>query len=227
MLRRPHPFTSLAFLLLFFVTAVSGAQTVQLCGTALLLLLSVSIKKRRRAWQTIGLTVVPIGGLLILVNSGLGLPVSESISYALRLFLLMTPLVIVVNTASPDDFSVAIRTVPIPSRLHYIFIFSFQIIQSLRDVFQSVRVAQQLRGFRLERRLHMRWKNIFPLLFPVTLIAISQSLERSLAFEFKGIESPAPKTYLRKLQFSVVDKIAITVLLLSSLALIFARLASP
>lgn len=200
---------------------------MQMLGVILLLLAASSIRKRKQAWKKIALYILPIGILLLLVNSAFGAPFARGLAYALRFVLLITPLVIVVLGGSPTDFRLGLRSVPIPSRLHYLFIFSFEIIQTLRDVFQAVYIGQQLRGYHVERSLRNKWKNTFPLLLPVTLIAISQSLDRSLAFEFKGIESPAEKVYLRTLTLSPFDKLSIAVLLLSSLGLIVASIILP
>ena len=185
------------------------------------------IRKRKQAWKKIALYILPIGILLLLVNSAFGTPFARGLAYALRFVLLITPMVVVVLGGSPTDFRLGLRSVPIPSRLHYLFVFSFEIIQTLRDVFQVVLVGQQLRGYHADRSLSNKWKNIFPLLLPVTLIAISQSLDRSLAFEFKGIESSVEKVYLHTLTLSPFDKLSIAVLLLSSVGLIIAALFLP
>ena len=227
MRRTVHPLTSLCFILFFFVIALFGAPTTQMVGVMILLSAASSIRKRKQAWKKIALYILPIGILLLLVNSAFGAPFARGLAYALRFVLLITPLVIVVLGGSPTDFRLGLRTVPIPSRLHYLFIFSFEIIQTLRDVFQAVYIGQQLRGYNANRSLGNKWKNIFPLLLPVMLIAISQGLDRSLAFEFKGIESPAEKIYLRTLTLSPFDKLSIAILLLSSLGLIVASFILP
>ncbi len=196
-------------------------MTIQIVGVIALLSVSLFIRKRKQAWKTIAFYIVPVGCLLVFVNLLLAAPLTLGLNYALRVVLLITPMVIVIHTGSTADFSVALRTLPIPSRLHYLFIFSFEIVQSLREVFQSVHIAQQLRGYHVERSFHKKWKNIFPLLLPVTLIGISQSLDRSLSYEFKGIESTKAKTYLRTLPLSTYDKMTIGLLLFLSLVLIF------
>ena len=221
-----HPFTSLCFILLFFVVALCGSMAIQVLAASILLLLSLFIRKRKQAWKTIALYIVPVSCLLILVNAALGAPLALGVTSALRIILLITPLVIVVHTGSSADFSVALRTLPIPSRLQYIFIFSFEIIQSLREIFKAVLIAQQLRGYRVERSIHKKWKSVFPLLLPVTLIAMSQSLDRSLSYEFKGIESTVTKTFLRTLPLTASDRWTIALLLLLSVVLIIASLFS-
>ena len=225
--RTIHPLTSLCFILFFFVIALFGTQAVQIVGVSFLFIAAASIRKRKQAWKRIALYILPIGILLLLLNTALGAPMARSLAYALRFILLITPLVIVVLGGSPTDFRLGLRTVPIPSRLHYLFLFSFEIIQSLREVFQNVHISQQLRGYHVDRSLRNKWKHVFPLLLPVTLIAISQSLDRSLAFEFKGIESSVKKVYLHTLHVSPLDKLEITILLLSSLALIAASFFLP
>lgn len=224
MRRSVHPLTSLCFIVFSFIVALVGSFALQIIVIIALLGLSFFIPKRKQAWKKIAYYVIPIGCLLVIVNSALGLPVHQGLAYALRFMLLITPLLVIVHATSPTDFSLGLRTVHIPSRLNYLFLFSFEIVQTLREVFQSVYIAQQLRGLHVTRSFFQRWKNIFPLLLPVTFIAISQSLDRSLAYEFKGIESPAAKTYLRTLPLSFFDKLAIVILLLLSCAVILTSL---
>ena len=195
---------------------------MQMLGVVILLSAASLIRKRKQAWKKIVFYILPIGILLLLVNSAFGAPFARGLAYALRFVLLITPLVIVVLSGSPTDFRLGLRTLPIPSRLHYLFVFSFEIVQTLRDVFHAVYIGQQLRGYYADQSLRNKWKNIFPLLLPVTIIAISQSLDRSLAFEFKGIESSTEKVYLQTLTLSPFDKVSIAVLLFSSLGLIAA-----
>ena len=200
---------------------------MQMVGVILLLSTASAIRKRKQAWKKIATYILPIGILLLLVNYAFGAPFNRGLAFAVRFILLITPLVIVVLGGSPTDFRLGLRSVPVPPRLHYLFIFSFEIIQTLRDVFQAVYIGQQLRGFQANRSLRSKWKNIFPLLLPVTLIAISQSLDRSLAFEFKGIEASGEKVYLHTLTLSPFDKLLITLLLLFSLGLIVASVIFP
>jgi energy-coupling factor transporter transmembrane protein EcfT len=219
--------TSLCFILFFFAIALFGAPTMQMVWVMILLSAATLIRKRKQAWKKIALYILPIGILLLFINSAFGAPFARGLAYALRFVLLITPLVIVIVGGSPTDFRLGLRSVPIPSRLQYLFIFSFEIIHSLRDVFHAVYIGQQLRGYHVDRSFRNKWKHVLPLLLPVTLIAISQSLDRSLAFEFKGIESPAEKVYLRTLTLSPFDKLSIAVLLLSSVGLIVASIFLP
>ena len=175
----------------------------------------------------IALYVLPVSCLLVVVNTLLGLPLSEGTAYALRFALLTIPLFITFYVASPSEFSLGLRTLPIPPRFHYLFLFSFEIVRTLREVFEHVHIAQQLRGYRVERVFYRRWKAVFPLLLPVTLIAITQSLDRSLMLEFRGIDAPGPKTYLRSLPLTLADRVQISGFVLLSLTVILLRILVP
>ena len=183
---------------------------------AALLLLSLLPGKRKEIWRKIGAYILPIALLLIAVNRLLGETMGVGLSYALRFVLLMTPMVIIVYSIPASQISLALRTSALPARLQYLFIFSFEAVQSLRGMFQSVLIAQQLPGLRLDRSFARRWKNIFPLLFPVILTAVSQGMDRGLALEFKGIESRGPKTHLHTLPLRRADKLSIGLLLILS-----------
>jgi len=161
-----------------------------------------------------------MGIILVAVNRFFGLSLSESIIYAVRFVLLVSPVIFLVYTTPASKISLALRRSGIPSRLHYLFLLSFDVVETLRDLFRNVYIAQQLRGLRLGS-VFGRWRKIAPLLFPVMLIAISQSLDRSLTLEFKGVERIGNKTYIRTLSFSWVDRLLIAALLAASLFIIF------
>ena len=225
--RTAHPLTLFSFIGFSIVVAILGPRAVQIVMLFALLVLSLVIRARKKTWLKIALYVVPVSCLLIMVNTLLGLPLREGTAYALRFALLTIPLFITFYVASPAEFSLGLRTLPIPPRFHYLFLFSFEIVRTLREVFGHVYVAQQLRGYRVERVFYRRWKAVFPLLLPVTLIAITQSLDRSLMLEFRGIDTPGPKTYLRALPVTVADRVQIGGLMVLSLAVIILRIMVP
>lgn len=187
---------------------------------ALLLFLSLVSRKRKQIWHIILTTVLPIAILLIAVNWFLGTTIGDGVPYAIRFVLLITPLVIIVQTTPATDVALTLRSTPLPARIQYLFMFSFEAVQSLRDLFQQALLAQRLRGLRTDRFFPKRWKNMLPLLFPVLLTAVSQGIDRGLALEFKGIEFPGPKTHMRSLPLSFSDKLSIALFILLSLFVI-------
>lgn len=225
--RTAHPLTLFSFIGFSVVVAILGIRPLQIAMLSILLALSLIIDARKKVWTKIGLYVLPVSCLLVAVNTLLGLPIREGTAYALRFALLTIPLFITFYVASPAEFSLGLRTLPIPPRFHYLFLFSFEIVRTLREVFDHVHVAQQLRGYRVERVFYRRWKAVFPLLLPVTLIAITQSLDRSLMLEFRGIDSPGPKTYMRSLPLTVMDRVQIGVLIFASVVTIILRVIAP
>lgn len=223
MQRSVHPFTILSFTLLSFVVAVAGRRPIQIAMCVTILAVSLLIANKSKFWKKVILYIFPVSCLLVIVNRFFGTTMEEGVNYALRFALLVTPLLIVVYTIPAGRMSLALRTVNLPARIHYLFLFSLEMVALLRAILQNVRIAQQLRGLRFEQDLLKRWKNIFPMLSPVFLIAISQGLDRSLAIEFKGIECGGPKTYLRTLPLARVDKIFISALFILSCVVIFSR----
>lgn len=225
--RTVHPLTLFSFIGFSIVVAIIGPRPLQAVMLFALLVLGIVIRSRRKVWMKIALYVLPVSCLLVVVNTLLGLPLSEGTAYALRFALLTIPLFITFYVASPSEFSLGLRTLPIPPRFHYLFLFSFEIVRTLREVFEHVHIAQQLRGYRVERVFYRRWKAVFPLLLPVTLIAITQSLDRSLMLEFRGIDAPGPKTYLRSLPLTLADRVQISGFVLLSLTVILLRILVP
>ncbi len=221
--RSVHPLTSISFLLFCFLVAGAGQPTDQFFVIAFLLFLSLVSGKRKKIWGSIVTTILPIAILLIVVNRLLGTAMSDGVPYALRFVLLITPLVIIVQSTPAADVALALRTSPLPARIQYLFIFSFEAVHSLRDLFQQALLAQRLRGLRTDRYFPRQWKNILPLLFPVLLTAVSQGIDRGLALEFKGIESSSPKTHLRSLPIGSFDKLSIALLILLSFFVILEK----
>ena len=225
--RTAHPLTLFSFIGFSIVVAILGSRPLQIVMLFTLLVISLIIRSRKKAWAKIALYVLPVSCLLVAVNTLLGLPLREGTAYALRFALLTMPLFITLYVATPSEFSLGLRTLRIPPRFHYLFLFSFELVRTLREVFQHVHIAQQLRGFRVERVFYKKWKAVFPLLLPVTLIAITQSLDRSLMLEFRGIDAPGPKTYLRSLPLTHIDLVQIGLLILASIAVIILRVMVP
>ena len=218
-----HPFTIVSFALFSFVVAVAGRPTVQVATCVVIIVVGLIVADKSKLWKKLLFYILPVACVLVAVNRFFGTTLQEGISYALRFFLLVTPLLIVIYSIPAVRLSLALRILRLPARLHYLFLFSLEMVTLLRDILQDVRVAQQLRGLRFERQLFKRWKNIFPMLSPVLLIALSQGLERSMAIEFKGIEYGGAKTYLRTLPLAGVDKFALCTLFVLSCIVIFSR----
>ncbi len=190
---------------------------------AVILAISLLIENKTKFWKKVLLYILPVSCLLVIVNRFFGTTTQEGIDYALRFILLVTPLLILVYSIPAGRMSLALRTINLPARLHYLFLFSLEMVILLKAILENVRIAQQLRGLRFEQNPLKRWKNIFPMLSPVLLIAISQGLDRSMAIEFKGIETGGPKTYLHTLPLARVDKLLVSGLFVLSCIVIFSR----
>ena len=221
-----HPLTALAFILFSFLVALSGIVAAQLTLLAGVGVAGLIISERKKFWKRIFFYVIPLDCLLLIANRLLRVPPAEGFGYAIRFTLLVAPLLLAVLSTPPGRISLALRTAHIPTRVHYLFLLSLEMVTVLRDQVDRVRVSQQLRGLHLGGNPLRRWVSLFPMLMPVLLFAISQGLERSMAVEFKGVDRIGPKTYLRRLPLSGRDMAHIGLLSLLSLTIIVAWGAS-
>lgn len=211
----------IALLIFAFITALAGEIIHQLLFIALLLFVSVFLKKRKAFWKKMATFGIPLTVVLIILNDVILPPLatghpSQGIHYALRFLVLLICLLTIVHTTTPTEFALGLRSLRLPPRFNHIFLLSFEVFDSFRTITRNVTIAQQLRGFRIRRNIFNRAKNLFPLFFPVVFSALSMSLDRGIALDLKGINSPSAKTYLAEWKPTILDKLTTVFLIVCS-----------
>jgi energy-coupling factor transporter transmembrane protein EcfT len=109
-------------------------------------------------------------------------------------------------------------------RLVYIFLHSLQLLITLRRKVEKIHIAQASRGLDVKGNPVKRARAFFPMLFPLIFSYLSESLERGLALELRGLGIPGPKSYFVELRESKVERTANIVLLLGTSAIILWRI---
>ncbi|MDE3057153.1 MAG: energy-coupling factor transporter transmembrane protein EcfT [Bacteroidota bacterium] len=217
-----HPSVLIALLIFTFSVALFAGIFFQSVFVAFFLFVSLFIKKRKAFWKKMARFGVPLTAVLLIVNdlvfSAMGN--AQGIHYALRFLVLLLPLLTIVHTTTPAEFAMGLRSLRLPPRFNHIFLLSFEAFDSFRTITRNVSTAQQLRGFRARRNIFSRAKNLFPLLLPVAYSALSMSLERGIAFEFKGVDSPFPKTYVAEWKPTAFDIFTTATLIVASFLLL-------
>lgn len=221
-----HPISLIALLIFSFVVALTNRIILQSIFIFFVSCLSLFISKRRAFWKTMLTFGLPVTALLLILNDILvplltGAHRGEGIHYALRFLALLTCLLIIFQTTTPTEFARGLRPLRLPPRFNYIFLLSFEVFDTFRSIAGNVSTAQQLRGFQIRRNIFARFRNLFPLFFPVIFSALSMSLDRGIAFDFKGIDTSVSKTYLSEWKPTAMD-VVYTFLFLSGSLLVLA-----
>ncbi len=222
-----HPIVFITLLLFTFAATVAGGLILQLSLVVVFLSFSAFIKRRRAFWKKMLTFGIPLALVLVILNDFILTSIKpeymeQGVHYALRFLTLLTCLLTIVHVTTPTQFALGLRSLKLPHRLNHIFLLSFEVFDSFRTIAQNVSTAQQLRGFRIRKNIFSRTKNLFPLFFPVVFSALSMSLDRGIAFDLKGIESPVSKTYLLEWKPTALDKfLSAFLLVLSFLVIVF------
>jgi energy-coupling factor transport system permease protein len=223
-----HPIVLIALLILAFSVTLAGGIILQSLFVAFFVLVSVFLKKRRVFWKKMATFGIPLTAVLILLNdvilsSLITEQTTHGVYYALRFLVLLTCLLTIIHTTTPAEFALGLRSLRLPPRFNHIFLLSFEVFDSFRTITRNVTVAQQLRGFHIQKNIFYRARNLFPLFFPVIFSALSMSVDRGVAFDLKGINSSNEKTYLSEWKPTTADKFITVFLVITSLLLIVFR----
>ncbi len=210
--KKIHPLLKIYFLLISCGVALSGKIEFQIAHSIFCLCCIIGIEKKWDVFKKLFTFVLPIIALLIIVNFFLLHEWMFGVRYAIRFIVLTLPFFLVFYSTSPQEFMYGFRAVKFPHQFNYLFLSSLEILELLRDAFHTTILAQQLRGYLIEKSFLKRWRNFFPIFFPVFLNILNHSIEKSIILEFKGITSTTSKTYLTIWKFSLHDVLFFMVL---------------
>lgn len=125
---------------------------------------------------------------------------------AARLFVMMVFGYWFVLTTHPGDLVSSLTKIGLPHALGYIILTTLQIIPRISGQMQTIIDAQKSRGLETEGNLIQRIKSFMPLLGPLFMGSVQQSVEKSMALEARAFSSKAAKTSYRKTTINAVDK---------------------
>jgi energy-coupling factor transporter transmembrane protein EcfT len=131
-------------------------------------------------------------------------------SLALLLFFTVTP---------PHLLAAALLMKGASPRFVYVFLHSLQLLSTLRRKIEKIHIAQASRGLNVRGNPLRRIRAFFPMLFPLIFSYLSESLERGLALELRGLGTPGPKSHFVELRESGADRAA-NVLTLAGTAIV-------
>lgn len=239
-MRPVYPLTKLYFTITVIVFSFLADITVQIPIAILVLLLSTFTRKRLEILRRFLRYILPVIVLIIVLNVFI-YPESEKwttflririnqaglsfgLKVSLRLSVMSLALLLFFAVTPPHLLATALLMKGTSPRLVYIFLHSLQLLITLRRKVEKIHIAQASRGLDVKGNPVKRARAFFPMLFPLIFSYLSESLERGLALELRGLGIPGPKSYFVELRESKVERTANIVLLLGTSAIILWRI---
>lgn len=142
-----------------------------------------------------------------------------------RLLVLAGAPLLVFLTTHPAHLVQALTERGLPRSLGYILLVAMQLVPSMSDRATAVAEAQQSRGLETRGSLLRRARGVLPLVSPLIVGALLEVEERALALESRAFLSGGPKTTLRDLPDTSVERVARWAMALVIVALVAGRVA--
>jgi energy-coupling factor transport system permease protein len=244
LIHRLHPLTKLAVacLILAATYIVPGALTPLALFLGVVLLASIA-GVAGSILGTVAKLILPIALSLFIVQGVLFPPAGaapiasfgpitltrEGLLFAyligMRLVVLSTTVLVVLRTTHPADLVYALTERGLPRSIGYILLVSLQIVPDMSARAAAILEAQRSRGLETERGI-FRFTGIVPLMGPLIVGALVDVEERAMALESRAYTAPGPKTSLRQLVDTPLQRVVRLLLLLGIVALIGWRIYS-
>lgn len=239
-MRPVHPLTKLYFTVSTVVLCFLLDVTAQVFIACLLLILCVLTRQRRSIFKRFLRYVLPVVILVLLLNvliypesekwiSLFGFRVNEvgfhfGLIVSLRLSVMSLSLLLFFVTTPPHLLATAVLMKGASPRIVFVFLHSLQLVTTLRRKIGKIFIAQASRGLDVKGNPFKRVKALFPMLLPLVFSYLSESLERGLALELRGLGIHGPKSYLVELKESGTERVANLLLLLGTSTVILWKL---
>ena len=240
-----HPFSKLAYIALAGVAAycapggmVAGAVIVALnvvtaawCG-----ILPAFWKLTWRILLPLALFMVPIHGFLFPDNRTPLLSFHDLTLYAeglrfaaailLQLTAVVTASLLFVFTTHPADLISALTQAGWPPFVAYLLGSPLLMLPAMRSRTAVIQAAQRARGMDSEGGIAARVRSLAPLVTPLVLGAFSEIEHRAIALELRGFSASGPRTSLRHVADSPLQRTLRRLMLAASLVLIIHAVAT-
>jgi energy-coupling factor transport system permease protein len=141
-----------------------------------------------------------------------------------RLLVLAGAPLLIFLTTHPNHLVQALTERGVPRSLGYILLVALQLIPSMTERANGVSDAQRSRGLETEGSLIKRVQGVLPLVSPLLVGVLLEVEERAIALESRAFLATGPKTTLRDLPDSAVERWVRRVMLLALVGLIVGRI---
>jgi energy-coupling factor transport system permease protein len=214
----PGALTPLALFLIVVLLALVGGVAGSILGTVFKLILPIAISLfliQGILFPPAGATPIGAVGPITLTYEGL----LFAYLIAARLLVLSTTVLLVLRTTHPADLVYALTERGLPRSVGYILLVSLQIVPDMTARATAILEAQRSRGLETQRGF-FKARGIVPLMGPLVVGALVDVEERAMALESRAYTASGPKTSLRTLVDSPVQRAARLLMLLGILVLI-------
>ncbi|UCE28001.1 MAG: energy-coupling factor transporter transmembrane protein EcfT [Candidatus Coatesbacteria bacterium] len=164
-------------------------------------------------WFSLGPYVVTIHGTAY--AAAMGLRIAGTVVVALCF----------ASTTSPEEFAAGLRSMKAPSAISFTLSLAFRLLPVVAETTARVVESQKARGVAFSGGLVRRMKLYLPLIVPVVLLNLRGSDQMAIGLELRGFapsKRPVPHDPPRS---SVLDVMAVFVLILLIASALAARLA--
>ncbi|UCC54783.1 MAG: energy-coupling factor transporter transmembrane protein EcfT [Anaerolineaceae bacterium] len=127
-------------------------------------------------------------------------------------------------TTRPDHLMIALSQRGVPSSIAYIILSSMQIVPAFQRKAHMILDAQRARGLETRGSFRKRAQALLPLVEPLILGSLLDIDERAMALEARAFSRRGPKTYLRRLADSRLQKLVRRLLLLLAFLMVIGRI---
>ncbi len=148
----------------------------------------------------------------------------EGITFAflvtLRIFNMICAFGLLILTTKPDDLVQALINLGLSAKIGYVILSVLQIIPQMIRTTDKISDAQRSRGMETEGKLLTRIKSFIPLITPVVLNSLNDTLERSIALEIRGFNATGKRTILNNptpYKYGLVFKVLLLMLLVGTI----------
>jgi len=153
-----------------------------------------------------------------------------ALTFSARILIFVLATFVVSLTTSPVALSEAVVSLLLPLRwlkapvydLGMILFIALRFIPVLADEIETIRKAQQIRGYGLSGGLRARIKSSMALILPVFFSALRRADDLAVAIDTRGYKSGRPRSSLEPLRFAAADYAVLAMTLLTSSAFIAA-----
>jgi energy-coupling factor transport system permease protein len=138
-------------------------------------------------------------------------PTVESAFFALgnagRIALMVSTFTLLLLTTHPSELMSDLTRRGLPPQFAYVIISTLQIIPQMQAKARTIIDAQRSRGLDTQTSFARRVGALAPLVGPLVFGSLVEVEERAIAIEARGFTSPRPKTSLRVIGDTTLDRI--------------------
>jgi energy-coupling factor transport system permease protein len=243
LLHRLNPLTKIVLVLsIIFISFISPASWTSLALLLIIIVpLSVIGNVSRDFFFSAVWLILPAAGFIFIMQA-LFQPVGETIIFKLwflditqesllfafrvstRIVVMISAFTIFLMTTHPSELMSDLSRRGLPGQFAYVVISSLQIIPQMQAKAQTIIAAQRSRGLDTQSSFFRRVSGILPLVGPLVFGSLAEVEERAIAIEARGFTSTRPKTFLREIQDTSLDKAIRSVLVTLVIITLFLRL---